>query len=257
MALAATQMALDDAQLRPGRPRPVPDERDHRQRLGRQRVRPEGDPEPLGQGPDLRRRLPVDRVVLRGDDGPDRDQVRDEGRVRRRPAGGRGRARGARALAARDPARRRHRRQRAALEAPIGPYALACQLHERPAAARPTIPADAYRPFDKRANGYVPGEGGAIVLVESLETRAGARRAAAVRRDRRLRRHQRRLPLRRAAPDGRQFARAMSLALERRGHRPGRRRRRLRRRRRACPRTTRSRSRRSRRSSASGRRRCR
>ena len=29
-------------------------------------------------------------------------------------------------------------------------------------------PADAYRPFDARANGYVPGEGGAILLVEEL-----------------------------------------------------------------------------------------
>ena len=27
----------------------------------------------------------------------------------------------------------------------------------------------AYRPFDARANGYVPGEGGAILLVEELE----------------------------------------------------------------------------------------
>ena len=31
-------------------------------------------------------------------------------------------------------------------------------------------PAAAYRPFDARANGYVPGEGGAILLVESLES---------------------------------------------------------------------------------------
>jgi 3-oxoacyl-(acyl-carrier-protein) synthase len=54
------------------------------------------------------------------------------------------------------------------LEAPIGPYALTCQLgngnlsHEQD-------PDAAYRPFDARANGYVPGEGGAIVLVEDLE----------------------------------------------------------------------------------------
>jgi 3-oxoacyl-(acyl-carrier-protein) synthase len=54
------------------------------------------------------------------------------------------------------------------LEAPIGPYALVCQLrngrlsYERDSAA-------AYRPFDVRANGYVPGEGGAILIVESLE----------------------------------------------------------------------------------------
>jgi 3-oxoacyl-(acyl-carrier-protein) synthase len=53
------------------------------------------------------------------------------------------------------------------LEAPIGPYALTCQL-ENGGLSSAAEPADAYRPFDTRANGYVPGEGGAILIVEDL-----------------------------------------------------------------------------------------
>jgi minimal PKS chain-length factor (CLF/KS beta) len=98
------------------------------------------------------------------------------------------------------------------LEAPIGPYALTCQLGNGYMSAA-TEPGDAYRPFDARANGYVPGEGGAIILVESSE-----------------RAQQREVPRVYAeiagygatqdgyhwgkpAPDGRQYARAMSLAI--------------------------------------------
>jgi len=54
-------------------------------------------------------------------------------------------------------------------EAPIGPYALVCQLQSG-ALSEEADPADAYRPFDKRANGYVMGEGGAILLVENLRS---------------------------------------------------------------------------------------
>jgi 3-oxoacyl-(acyl-carrier-protein) synthase len=55
------------------------------------------------------------------------------------------------------------------LEAPIGPYALTCQLGNGNLSTESDAEA-AYRPFDVRANGYVPGEGGAILLVEDLES---------------------------------------------------------------------------------------
>jgi minimal PKS chain-length factor (CLF/KS beta) len=55
------------------------------------------------------------------------------------------------------------------VEAPIGPYALTCQVGTGLLSTAPE-PAAAYRPFDANANGYVPGEGGAILLVESLES---------------------------------------------------------------------------------------
>jgi 3-oxoacyl-[acyl-carrier-protein] synthase-1 len=54
------------------------------------------------------------------------------------------------------------------LEAPIGPYALACQLGTG-MLSEAREPEDAYRPFDARANGSVPGEGGAILLVEEAD----------------------------------------------------------------------------------------
>lgn len=104
-------------------------------------------------------------------------------------------------------------------EAPIGPYALTCQLRsDRLSSA--SDPADAYRPFDARANGYVPGEGGAIIVVEGLD-RAVERSAPrlyaeilgyAATNDAS---HPSRPP-----SDGRQLARAMRLALERAGVAP-------------------------------------
>jgi len=60
------------------------------------------------------------------------------------------------------------------LEAPLCPYALCCQMGNGRMSTLPA--ATAYRPFDERASGYLPGEGGAILLVESLE---GARRRGA------------------------------------------------------------------------------
>jgi minimal PKS chain-length factor (CLF/KS beta) len=99
------------------------------------------------------------------------------------------------------------------LEAPIGPYALACQLGNG-YLSEATDPNDAYRPFDVRANGYVPGEGGAILLLES-EQRAKARGAPKIyaeivgygaTNDS--------YDWRRPAPDGRQLVRAMTVALD-------------------------------------------
>jgi 3-oxoacyl-(acyl-carrier-protein) synthase len=64
------------------------------------------------------------------------------------------------------------------LEAPIGPYALTCQMGNGLLSTEED-PKAAYRPFDKAANGYVPGEGGAILLMESAES-AGERGAPQV-----------------------------------------------------------------------------
>lgn len=54
------------------------------------------------------------------------------------------------------------------LEAPLSPYALACQIRSGRLSTRDD-PLRAYRPFDEQAAGYVPGEGGAVIVVESLE----------------------------------------------------------------------------------------
>ncbi|GLY69653.1 beta-ketoacyl synthase N-terminal-like domain-containing protein [Amycolatopsis taiwanensis] len=54
------------------------------------------------------------------------------------------------------------------LEAPLSPYALACQVRS----GRLSVgkdPESAYLPYDADASGYVPGEGGAVLVVEELE----------------------------------------------------------------------------------------
>ena len=99
------------------------------------------------------------------------------------------------------------------LEAPIGPYALTCQMRNG-YLSRERDPATAYRPFDARANGYVPGEGGAILMLETPE-RAAERGAPQVygevagygaTNDA--------YHFGKPAPDGAQYARAMRIALE-------------------------------------------
>ncbi|POM23498.1 Actinorhodin polyketide putative beta-ketoacyl synthase 2 [Actinomadura rubteroloni] len=104
-------------------------------------------------------------------------------------------------------------------EAPLSPYALACQVTggRMSAAADPRA---AYKPFDTAANGHVPGEGGAVLVVEDAD--AAAERSApaiygvvaghAATHDA----HH----YREAAPDGRQYARAIGQALDRAGVRP-------------------------------------
>jgi 3-oxoacyl-(acyl-carrier-protein) synthase len=52
-------------------------------------------------------------------------------------------------------------------EGPIGPYALACQIKN--GLLSEAKDPSGYRPFDARASGYVPGEGGAILILEELE----------------------------------------------------------------------------------------
>jgi minimal PKS chain-length factor (CLF/KS beta) len=98
------------------------------------------------------------------------------------------------------------------LEGPIGPYALVCQMRNGLLSAAKE-PAAAYRPFDAAANGYVPGEGGAILLVERLEH---ARKRGAPQIYGEIVGYgatQDAYHYAKPAPDGRQFARAMTLAL--------------------------------------------
>ncbi|MEU4240818.1 beta-ketoacyl synthase N-terminal-like domain-containing protein [Actinoplanes sp. NPDC026619] len=100
-------------------------------------------------------------------------------------------------------------------EAPISPYALAClSTNGRLSAA--TDPRAGYKPFDRSANGYVPGEGGAVLLVQNAETaRAGAYGTVAGYAATHDGYH-----YRDAAPDGHQYARAMGRALAVAGLRP-------------------------------------
>jgi minimal PKS chain-length factor (CLF/KS beta) len=53
-------------------------------------------------------------------------------------------------------------------ECPLSPYALACQERSGWLSTK-TDPDTAYAPFDVDATGYVPAEGGAVLLVEDLE----------------------------------------------------------------------------------------
>jgi minimal PKS chain-length factor (CLF/KS beta) len=97
-------------------------------------------------------------------------------------------------------------------EAPLSPYALTCQATGgRLTASRD--PATGYKPFDADANGYAPGEGGAVLMVEDADAavRRGTRQVYgeiagyAATHDG----HHHRDP----APDCRQLARAMRRAL--------------------------------------------
>jgi 3-oxoacyl-(acyl-carrier-protein) synthase len=100
-----------------------------------------------------------------------------------------------------------------ATEGPIGPYALVCQMRNGLLSSRKE-PAAAYRPFDAAANGYVPGEGGAILLVESLEY-AQKRGAPQVYGEvAGYGATQDGYHYAKPAPDGKQFTRAIALALK-------------------------------------------
>jgi 3-oxoacyl-(acyl-carrier-protein) synthase len=105
------------------------------------------------------------------------------------------------------------------LEAPIGPYALTCQI-ENGGLSTATEPADAYRPFDARANGYVPGEGGAILIVEDLQ-RARDRGAPQIYGEIVGYAATQDASHWGAPSDGHQLARAMTVALEGAGIGPG------------------------------------
>lgn len=98
-------------------------------------------------------------------------------------------------------------------EAPLGPYALVCQMRVG-LLSTASNSEDAYRPFDVRANGYVPGEGGAILIVEDLEhaQKRGAPHiyAEILGHGATFDAYDHASP----APDGHQFARSISLALK-------------------------------------------
>lgn len=104
-------------------------------------------------------------------------------------------------------------------EAPLCPYALVCQL-KNGLLSTESDPAMAYRPFDAKANGYVPGEGGAIVVIEELEhaKKRGATHIYAeilgysATQDAYHFAH--------PSPDGKQLARAMQQAIQNAGLRP-------------------------------------
>ncbi|MGW1955709.1 beta-ketoacyl synthase N-terminal-like domain-containing protein [Streptomyces sp. NPDC001920] len=104
-------------------------------------------------------------------------------------------------------------------EAPLSPYAMACQAG-RATLSRETEPASAYRPFAPDSPGHVPGEGGAMVVVEDAEW--AARRGAPAAYAEVLgtaSTHDAHHPTE-PAPDHRQLARAIREAVERSGLAP-------------------------------------
>jgi minimal PKS chain-length factor (CLF/KS beta) len=97
-------------------------------------------------------------------------------------------------------------------EAPLCPYALACLATSGRLTTR-SDPRQGYKPFDVAANGYAPGEGGALLVLEDAAA-ADSRGASTVYGEiagyaatHDAYHHDR------PAPDGRQYARAMELAL--------------------------------------------
>jgi 3-oxoacyl-(acyl-carrier-protein) synthase len=103
-------------------------------------------------------------------------------------------------------------------EAPLSPYALVCQGSQR-VLSRDTDPATAYRPFATGASGHVPGEGGAMMVVEPWE-RARARGARMYAEIASTASTHDAWHFEDPAPDCRQLARAMREAIDRAGCSP-------------------------------------
>lgn len=104
-------------------------------------------------------------------------------------------------------------------EAPLSPYALACQVSQSTLSTS-SDPQQAYRPFAPDAGGYVPGEGGAMLVVEDAAFAAerGVRQVYAEVAGT-ASSHDAHDPVE-APPDHRQLARAMREAIDRAGCSP-------------------------------------
>ncbi|GAB3744490.1 beta-ketoacyl synthase N-terminal-like domain-containing protein [Microlunatus parietis] len=103
-------------------------------------------------------------------------------------------------------------------EAPLSPYAIVCQSSQ-PGLSTGKDPATAYRPFAADATGHVPGEGGAMLIMESpgFAAERGATAYAEVAGTAAT--HDAHHPTD-PAPDHRQLARALRTALDRAGCAP-------------------------------------
>ncbi|WP_175408235.1 beta-ketoacyl synthase N-terminal-like domain-containing protein [Streptomyces sp. TRM64462] len=104
-------------------------------------------------------------------------------------------------------------------EAPLSPYAMACQARRATLSHDPD-PATAYRPFAPDSTGHVPGEGGALLVVEDAawaERRGAPDPYAEVLGTAST--HDAHHPTR-PAPDHRQLARAVREAIDRSGLTP-------------------------------------
>ena len=216
--------------------------------VGRLRVRPARAAEAVEQGRPVRQRLPVLRLVLRREHRPDLHPARHArpqrrrrqrpgrrpGRGRRRPAGRSARAPGWSSPAASTPR--------------SCPWGWVAQLASGRLSTGddPTARLPALR--RARPRGHVPGEGGAILVLEDAD---GRPRRAAPRSYGEIAGYARHLrPAARQRPAARRCASAIELALADAGADARRHRRGLRRRRRRCPSSTGPRPRRSPRSSA-------
>ena len=159
LALAAADWALADAGVDPADAARVRHGRGHRQLVGRLRVRPARAAEPLEQGQRARQRLPVVRLVLRGQHRPDLDPARharaERGaghRAGRRPRRGRRRpgARSARAC---------RLVVTGGVDASLCPWGWVAQLASGRLSTRRRPGTRAYLPFDASASRLRAGRG--------------------------------------------------------------------------------------------------
>ena len=68
-----------------------------------------------------------------------------------------------------------------ASESPISPISMACFDPIKATSPRNDDPEHASRPFDRDRDGFVMGEGGAVLILEEYRARPSARRARLLR----------------------------------------------------------------------------